>query len=159
MNLDYEKQLEAEINRELKALPELTAPAVLVDRVLAVLERRALAPWYCRPWQTWPAALQTAAFVVLLALFGGLCFAGWELVQSETATLAVHRLGEWFSGLGVMANTFDVLLNAATLAVEKLGTGFIIACLALAGLAYALCIGLGTVYFRLAFAKREECKI
>jgi hypothetical protein len=159
MNPDYDKRLEAEISRELKALPELAAPVALVNRVMAALEQRATVPWYRRSWQTWPAALQTASLVVLLALFGGLCLAGWELSQTEAATLAVHRVGEWFSGLSVVGNTFNVLVNAAALVVRKLGTGFTIACLVLAGLGYALCIGLGTVYYQLAFAKREECKL
>jgi hypothetical protein len=159
MNPDYDKQLEVEISRELKALPELAAPAALVDRVMAAIEQRATVPWYRRSWQTWPAALQTASLVVLLALFGGLCLAGWELSQAEAATRVVHRVGEWFSGLSVIGNTLNVLANAAALAVKKLGTGFIIACLVLAGLGYALCVGLGTVYYQLAFARREESKL
>ena len=99
-------------------------------------------------------ALQAASLVVLLALFGGLCLGGWQLSQTGTAALALHRLGEWFSGLGVIQNTFNVLADAAVLVVKKLGTGFIVACLIAAGTGYAMCIGLGTVYFRLAFAKR-----
>jgi hypothetical protein len=159
MNPDYDRQLEAEISRELKALPELAAPAALMNRVMAVIEQRATVPWYRRSWQTWPAALQTASLVGLLALFGGLCLGGWELSQTEAATLALHRVSEWFSGLSVIGNTFNVLVNAAVLAVKKLGTGFIIACLVLVGLGYALCVGLGTVYFRLAFAKPWESKL
>jgi hypothetical protein len=55
-----------------------------------------------------------------------------------------------------MINTFGVLVNAALLAAKKLGTGFIVACLVAVGLGYALCVGLGTVYFRLALAKQQE---
>jgi hypothetical protein len=156
MNPDYEKQLEAEIGRELKALPELTAPDALVNRVLRTLEQRARLPWYRRSWQTWPVAWQAASFAMLLALFGGLCLGGWELSQTGTATFALHRAGEWFSGLNVITNTLNALAGAAVLIVKKLGTGFIAAALVFAGLGYALCVGLGTVYFRLAFAKREE---
>ena len=156
MNPDYDKQLEAAISRELKALPELAAPVALASRVMAAIEQRARVPWYRRSWQTWPAALQAASLVVLLVLFGGLCYGGWELAQTGTATLALHRAGEWFSGLSVIGNTFNVLVNAAVLAVKKLGTGVIVACLVAVGIGYAMCIGVGTVYFRLAFAKRQE---
>jgi hypothetical protein len=38
--------------------------------------------------------------------------------------------------------------------VKKLGTVFIIACLVAAGSGYAMFMGLGTVYLRLAFSKR-----
>ena len=154
MNPDYNKQLEAAISRELKALPELTAPAVLANRVMAALEQRARVPWYRRSWQTWPMALQAVSLVVLLALFGGLCLGGWQLSQAEATTLALHRVGEWFSGLSMIGNTFNVLVSAAVLVVKKLGTGFIVTCLVAAGIGYAVCVGLGTVYFRLAFAKR-----
>jgi hypothetical protein len=154
MNPDYENQLEAAISRELKALPELSAPGALANRVMAAIKQRARVPWYRRSWQTWPVALQAAALVILLALFGGLCVAGWQLSQTGTATLALRRVGEWFAGLGVIQNIFNVLANAAVLVVKKLGTGVIVACLVAAGTAYAMCIGAGTVYFRLAFAKR-----
>jgi hypothetical protein len=154
MNSDYDRQLEAAISRELKALPELAAPGVLANRVMAALDQRARVPWYRCSWQTWPVVLQTASLVVLLALFGGLCFGGWQLSQAEATTSALHRVGEWFSGISMMENTFNVLVNAAVLAAKKLGTGFIVACLVAAGIGYAMCVGLGTVYFRLAFAKR-----
>jgi hypothetical protein len=156
MNPDYDKQLEAAVSRELKALPELSAPDALASRVMAAIEQRARVPWYRRSWQTWPAALQAASLVVLLALFGGLCLGGWQLSQTGTATLALHRAGEWFSGLGVIGNIFNALANAAVLVVKKLGTGFIVACLVVMGTGYAMCIGAGTVYYRLAFAKRQE---
>jgi hypothetical protein len=156
MNPDYDRQLEAAISRELKVLPELAAPDALASRVMAEIEQRARIPWYCRSWQAWPAALQAASLVVLLALFGGLCLAGWKLSQTEDTTFALHRVEEWFSGLGLIGNTFNVLVSAAVLVVKKLGTGFIITCLVAAGIGYAMCVGLGTVYFRLAFAKREE---
>jgi hypothetical protein len=156
MNSDYDKQLEAAISRELKALPELAAPGALANRVMAVIGQRARVPWYRRSWQTWPGALQAASLVVLLALFGGLCLGGWQLSQTETVSFALHRVGEWFSGLTVIGNTFHVLVNAVLLAVKKLGTGFIVTGLVIVCLGYAMCVGLGTVYFRLAFAKREE---
>jgi hypothetical protein len=154
MNPDYDKQLEAAISRELKALPELAAPGMLASRVMAALEQRARVPWCRRSWQRWPVAWQAAALVVLLVLFGGLCLAGWELSQAEATTFALHRVGEWFSGLSMIENTFNVLVSAAVLVVKKLGTGFIVTCLVAAGIGYAMCVGLGTVYFRLAFAKR-----
>ena len=154
MNPDYDKQLEVAISRELKALPELAAPGALAGRVMAAIEQRARVSWYRRSWQTWPVALQASSLVVLLALFGGLCFGGWQLSQTGTATLALHRAGGWFSGLGVIQNTFNVLVNAAVVVVKKIGTGFVVACLVAVGTGYAMCIGAGTVYFRLAFAKR-----
>jgi hypothetical protein len=156
MNPDYDKQLEAAVSRELKALPEMAAPTALASRVMAAIGQRAQVPWYRRSWQTWPVALQVASLVVLLVLFGGLCLGGWQLSQTGTAVLVLHRAGEWFAGLGVMENVFNALANAVVVVVKKLGTGVIVACLVAAGTGYAMCIGAGTVYYRLAFAKRQE---
>ena len=156
MNLENDQRLEAAIHRELHALPELAAPTTLADRVMRVIEQRSRLPWYRRSWQMWPMALQAASLAALLALFGGLCLGGWELSQAKIITLALHRGGEWLSGLNLIGNTLNALANAALLVVKKLGSGVIIALLVMAGLGYALCVGLGTVYFRLAFAKREE---
>jgi hypothetical protein len=76
------------------------------------------------------------------------------LSRTETITLAMHRAGQWFSGLNTIGNLLNILAGSVALVVKKLGTTFIIACLVAAGLGYVIFLGLGTVYFRLAFAKR-----
>jgi hypothetical protein len=154
MNSIDDKQLELEIGRQLKTLPELAAPASLANRVMAAIESRLHVPWYRRSWATWPVALRTASLAAMLVLFGGLCLAGWELSHAETVSLAAHRVGQWFSGLNTIGSLLNILAGSVALVVKKLGTSFIIACLVAVGLGYAMFMGLGTVYFRLAFAKR-----
>jgi hypothetical protein len=154
MNLDNDRHLELEISRELKALPELTAPATVANRVLAALKLRLNVPWYRRSWVTWPLALRMASLAAMLALFGGLCLAGWEISRTETIVSATHRAGQWFSGLNTIGSVLNILAGSAALVVKKLGTTFIVACLVAACLGYAIFLGLGTVYFRLAFTKR-----
>lgn len=152
MNPDYEQQLEAEISRELKNLPELKAPESLMTRVMATLEARSFNPRPERAWQTWPAVLRWASLVLLLAVFGGLCFAGWKLSQTAIVALVWDRVGSWFSAVGALGHTLDVLCGSAVLVLKHLGTGFIIACLVALGLGYAMCLGLGAVYARVALA-------
>jgi hypothetical protein len=154
MNLDNDKQLDLAISRELKTLPELTAPVSVANRVRAAIELRLNVPWYRRSWVTWPLALRMASLAAMLALFGGLCLAGWELSRTEPIMSAMHRAGQWFSGLNTIGSVMNILAGSAALVVKKLGTIFIVACLVGAGLVYAIFLGLGTVYFRLAFAKR-----
>lgn len=153
MNSDHNQQLEQTISRELKALPELAAPDALADRVLAVIEQRLEIPWYRRPWENWPAALRLASFALMLALFGGLCLAGWELPQTEVIRQTAHRAGAWLSGFNTIGNTLNILLESAGLVMKKLGTPFIVAVLIVAGLGCAMFLGLGTVCFRLVYAK------
>lgn len=154
MNFEYEKRLEAVVDRELKSLPELRAPSTLMFRVMKAVEARLGLPWYRQSWQMWPLALQTVSLVVLLALFGGLCFGTWELTHTESFAAATHTAGSWFSGFGVIWHATAALLNALVLAVRQLGTGFLVAIFAALALGYALCVGLGTVYLRLGLARR-----
>jgi hypothetical protein len=154
MNPEYERELEAEIARELKGLPQLPAPTTLASRVMLTIEGRANVAWYRQPWQTWPAALRLGSLVILLALFGGLCFAAGRLAQGEAFVGAAHNLGQWLSGLSALGNTVSVLLGALTLAAKQLGTGFIVAAMVAVAAGYAMCLGLGTVCVRLALMRR-----
>ena len=154
MSSEYEKRLEGEIERELRRLPELIAPRSLILRVMAAIENRLRLPWYRQSWQVWPLALRAVSLVILLALFGGLCFATWKLSHTESFALAMQRPLSWLSGLGAIWHAVNVVLGGLTLAVKQLGTAVIIGCLAALALGYAMCVGLGTVYLRLALARR-----
>jgi hypothetical protein len=154
MSLEYEKKLEAEIDRELKALPEIAAPATLVSRVMAAIELRRALPWFRRAWHTWPGPLQGVFLVTMAAFFGGICFGVWEASQTATFGLAVHKVGGWFSGLSAIYTTLNVLAGAIVAMIKQVNSAVLMAFLCAAGLGYALFLGLGTMYFRLAFAKR-----
>jgi len=154
MNSDYENELEARIDRELKALPPMQAPALLAPRVMAVIAGRATVPWHRRAWQTWPFAGRAVSLAVLMAAFGGLCLAGWELTHGASFAMVTQRAGGWFSELSVVWRTVSVLGDAVRLAVAQIGSGFIIAGLVVAALGYAAVLALGTACARLAFARR-----
>lgn len=147
--------LECQVDRVLKRLPEVPAPQTLLPRVLAAVRARAALPWYRQSWQAWPMPLQIATILVLVASFGVFLFASWELSRAAGYAAVRQEIGEMFSAVAVIGNVLGVLVSALRLVVEKLGTGFIIGCLAAAGLAYSIFIGLGTVYLRLAFSQRQ----
>ena len=154
MNPDYEKRLELEIDRELKRLPEVAAPPTLGSRVFRALEARASLPWCRQSWQMWPLALQTASMGIMLALFAGLCFGGWELSHAQSVAAGAHKLGGWLAEASALWNSLNAVLGALVLVAKHLGTGFIIGCLVAVSFGYALCMGIGTVYVRLAVASR-----
>ena len=154
MSLEYEKKLEVEIDRELKSLPEIAAPATLVSRVMAAIELRKALPWFRRAWHTWPSSLQGLFVVTMLALIGGICFGGWEASHTATFGLAVQKVGGWFSSLSALCTAFNALAGAIVAMIKQVNSTILIAFLCAAGLGYALFLGLGTMYFRLAFAKR-----
>jgi len=159
MSPDQHRQLELEISRELKALPELTAPDFLTARIRSAIKNRLNVPWYRRSWETWPVALRAASFVTMLALFGGLCLAGWEFSKTEAIQMVAHRAGMWLSGFNTFGSILDILAGSAVLVMKKLGVVFILAVLVAAGLSYTAFLSLGTVYFRTAFLKRQPSQL
>jgi len=154
MSIDYEKRLEAEVDRELKMLPELPAPSALISRVTAAIEQRQSQPWYRQSWQMWPLPLQAVSLVLLMSLFGVLCFGTWKLSHLESVATAMQRPMGWLSGLGAIAHVLSVVLKSFVLAAQQLGTGVLIACAVALAMGYAMCVGLGTVYLRVALARR-----
>jgi hypothetical protein len=154
MNSDDYKRLETEIDRELKNLPELSAPVTLLARVMSGIGQQSALPWYRRSWQGWPMPLQAASLAVMLALFGGLCYGSWLFAQSPGASHATQSISGWFSEAGSAWNTLNVLGGAMSLVIKKLGTGFIVAALSVAVMSYFACIGFGTAMVRFALARR-----
>jgi hypothetical protein len=154
MNTNHNNELEAQIDRELKSLPPLAAPPTLAPCVMALVASRAVAPWYRRAWMTWPVALQAAALVVMLAMFGGLCFTGWQVSHGASVTAAAQKIGGAFSVVSVVWRTLGVLGDSAAQVIRHFGTGFACA-LVVVGLAgYAMLLGLGSACYRLAYTRR-----
>jgi len=154
MDPDYDRNLEPEIDRELKGLGELRAPDSLMRRVFAELELRAQVPWYRRRWQHWPVAWQCAVGALLLVVVGGLGFGAVQLLQMGSVTSALRQGEIWLSGFSAVGRAVAILLNAGVLLFKQLGAGLIAACLIATALLYAICVGLGSVCFRLAVTNR-----
>jgi hypothetical protein len=154
MNPDYEKQLEAALDRELKGLGELAAPATLASRIMRVVEQRAALPWYRSAWQTWPVAWQAASLAAMLVVFGGICFGVVGLFQAASASAPAHQVGGWLASVGAVFKMLGVLAEAVVLAVRHLGIALLIGCIVGIALTYAACLGLGTAWMRLALARR-----
>jgi len=154
MNAEYEKQLEAVVRRELDALGELEAPPEIARGVMRVIEQRAALPWYRCEWQTWPLVLQGTSLVGLLSAFVFLCFGSSQLARYATLTPVAREVSGWFSLADAAWNAVNVLANAVELAFRSLGPTVLIGSAAMLLLCYATCLGLGTIYWRLAYARR-----
>jgi len=154
MSRDYEKRLEAEIDRELKGLPELAAPHTLISRITRSIEQRQSQAWYRQGWMRWPVPLQAVSLLLLTALFGVVCFGSWKISQAESLGLAMEHHFGWLSILGSVSHLIIVLVKSAALTIQNLHFGVLLACAFALAMGYALCVGLGTVYFRVAMARR-----
>jgi len=154
MNSEYEDKLAAEIDRELKALPELKAPSTLLQRVWKTIEARRRLPWYQQSWSAWPAPLRAAALIILASFFASLCFGVWKLPDTEGYMTASHQAAGWFSGLAALWKALNALVGTLAQAVQLLGRGFLIGALAAVAMAWAMCLGVGTACVRLVLARR-----
>jgi hypothetical protein len=154
MNPHDEKQLEAAISRELKALPKLRSPSSLAARVMATIEQRQAVPWYRQSWQYWPLPVRAIAALVLVAAFSGLCILSWQFVRTPDFVAASGRVGSLYGSLGVIWNAVGVLKSALFLAVKSVNPAILVGCGVALALGYAMCLGLGTVYVRLGFVRR-----
>lgn len=159
MNADDQNRLEAEVDQQLKELPNRRAPRTLAPRVMARIRGEVTVPWYQQAWQFWPGPARIASLVVMLAVFGGICFGGWRLMQMPGASLALNQATGWFSGVEVAWNAGGALVSAVGLAFSKLGQGLLIAGLVIAVFNYLACVGLGTLVVRFAFSNSRRNSI
>jgi hypothetical protein len=154
MNPNHEPELETLVDRELKSLPPLPAPPSLAPRILAVIAACAEAPWYRRPWPTWPLALQGSSLAILLALFGTLCLGGVKLFQTEAVTETSAKVGGVLSVFELAWRTLGLLRDAGLQVIQHVGSGYVIGFAVVVLMAYALCLGLGSACVRFAYARR-----
>lgn len=149
MTPDYEKQLEAQIDAELKGLGELRAPATLAPRVMRLLEQRAMRPWYRQSWSNWPRGVQVASFASLALMFAGLCAGVWMLANGGAGQGIGSLLGGLSRNVELVFNMIDVVQGALVVAAQHFGTWFMVGCIAALAAVWTACIGLGTVFVRL----------
>lgn len=152
---EYQRQLEAEIDRELRSLPELRAPLTLERRVRAALQDRVALPWYKQSWEMWPKPLRVGTLAFLLGCFAMVCLASWQLTRAAGFSNAMQEVGETFSGVTALWNAFTAVVYAILLVIKHLGTPVIVALCIFAAAGYAACLGLGTMFYRMAFARRS----
>jgi hypothetical protein len=150
MNLEFDNQLEAEIDRQLKDLPDLAAPPNLIRRTMSAIECPG-APWYFRPWSAWPAGLRAAFLVVTLGALAGAIPILHELGPRLFGPLA-GQFAHWRVGVECLWNAAGALTGAVTVILNHFGKGFVLPCVLVVLLAYAACVGFGTVFVRLALS-------
>ncbi len=150
------KQLEAEVDRLLKSLPPLRAPETLIPRVLAVVSAEARVPWYRRTWQTWPVAIRLGSLALALAFGAGLYVGIGEVVHALRGTYVAAQFNNLLGALSGIHQAVRALAGAGALVIERVDTPWVVACGLLALLSYIACVGLGTIFARLAWARNSE---
>jgi len=155
MKPNYETQLEQAVRRELDGLPELEAPSQLAERILSKIHGvGAAVPWYRRAWPTWSLPLRVASMTGLLAAWGAIGFGLWQLMRTPLFAGVSQRVSETVESVSLVERTGQVLLNSLKLVAGSLSP-LQLGLIAVFGVAcYAICAGVGTLYYRLAFMRR-----
>jgi hypothetical protein len=145
MKNEPDPKLTAWLQRELRQLPELRAPATLIPRVLQAIEMRAR-QWWRRPWLAWPLSAQLLSGAFLLVILGAGIYV-WEVYSPNfvLATLAQHypRIESLWSLGASLGNSLILVTNASQPWLCYITAAVV--------LMYFCCIGLGAVCFRVAF--------
>jgi hypothetical protein len=158
MRPEFDPELEAQIDRLLKGQPDLAAPRGLVARAMKALARPTPTPWHARPWAEWPAGWR-AGFLVLTCGALAAAFLGWHAAAPGLAGVVLPRLTHWAAAAGCVWSTLGALAGAAALVARHFGNGFVPACLLVGAIAYAACIGFGTLIIRFAFAPAGKLRL
>lgn len=137
------QQLERQIHRTLRSLPDRRAPRSLEARVLASIAARRALPWWRQSFTHWPAparvgfALSTFAFLMVLTMttMGGL-----------PAVAALWN--EWLAPLAGLRAAIATLGDAASLIWQRIPTLWLYGALASFAALYATLFGLGATAYR-----------
>lgn len=148
------QMLEQAIDRELRQLPPETAPATLLPRVLAALRQSAGLPWWHRPWQTWPASLQVASAALVFAGLGLLFVYGPAAADAVRAGWLAQQFSGTMKFLSPYADSVGALGKPLLAAGRKASSLVLFGVFAVWALMYLSCVGLGTVFVRMAILKR-----
>ena len=152
MNDVNERKLAEQIHRELRQLPDLTAPKTLGPRVLAAIAARREAPWWRKSWAGWPPGVKLAFMVIGIAAVSGLVLAGTAIPQFSTLTSGLtESVGGMFASLKPYYDLAARFAGSVGLTLSAAGPKLYWSIAALVGVAYATCIGLGTLGYRLVF--------
>ncbi len=145
-----EAELEILVQRELSQLPMRKAPEALAARVMATIAARQQVAWWRQSFSCWPRLAQAALICFLLPFCGLFTWSGWLIGNSSVLPRA---LGQLLAIGGGLADGLASLNNAAGLVVRNGLHPWLWLGLALSALMYLLCLGAGTVLFRVAYRR------
>lgn len=151
MNESQASRLAARIDRAVRALPVLPAPKTLAPRVRAALAARQQAPWWRKSWAGWPPGIRMAFLAVSLGVAGLLVSVGLQLpALGGLVGDSLQTVAGWFAWLQPYTDPALRLVEALWVGLKAAPPLLLWSVTALIGFAYALCIGLGTLGYRVA---------
>jgi hypothetical protein len=151
MSNESEQKIEQVLNRALKGLPPLRAPATLESRVVNELARRASLPWWRVSFANWPVAARVGFVLICAALvaatfLGGVSAYLGDRPLSEVSALVLgwlHPLLAVMSSAGGLASLLLRVIPPLWL-YGTLGFGILL---------YVALFGLGAAAYRTLYLR------
>lgn len=151
MEDDRDRQLERLIQQELRRLPELRAPETLVHRVMLAVHARSRQRWWHRPWLTWPLGVQLLSLALLLVSVGIVSYLAGAVWGGLSTPSIPSKMVESLVWLKPVWEAVSALLGAIVVLARAVSSQYLLIGASLVTAVYLTCIGLGTVWFRLAY--------
>jgi hypothetical protein len=121
-----------------------------VPRVLAAIRERRELRWWRRSWWNWPPAAKLAFVVLALSVAGLVLGGGWMVENIDGFSSAIL---DWFKNLPSLLDPAAPLANAAGLVWQRAIYPVLLAALALSLGLYLMCLGMGTLFVRVAIKR------
>ena len=151
---NYERQLEAAVDQEMKILSDVPAPAHLASRVIQIIAVRSRQPLDLWVWDTWSLPLRHFALVTMITAFGLACLGSWKIRQIPIPAFGWEARSEALSTAVTLWNALGSVVGALMAGLQQAGPIFTGACVTTVALAYAMCLAIGGLYLRLGMARR-----
>jgi hypothetical protein len=148
MHNTREAALEQLVDRTLRELPLLHAPAALQARVLSEIEQRAAMPWWRAGFVRWPRAAQVAFLPLLLVVLAGVVPLVLEKVLAYLSALQAPALPDWIVTTG---RTLTSLAGVADALFRLVPSHWLYAALFVGAGLYVTLFGLGAVAYRVVY--------
>ncbi len=145
MNPDVDPKFDEMLNRELRQLPLMKAPAALAPRIMAAVRAKAAAlPWWLQPWSEWPMLARAALFVAAM-LIASILFGGSVVINDQVQQFSSNS---WAQPDSTVIGDALSVANTAAVLWQKVGQPLFVARFAVCLVMFLLCAGLGTAMVR-----------
>ncbi len=145
----FEKQLEQWARRELRGLPDVSAPAALRSRVMAAIAAREAMPWYRQAWMAWPGWAQAVALILFVSAGVALSLSMGSLLGTATVTKLATAFGYASAASGTILGFGESLASALVLVMRHTNPLIVTTVLGALFAMYMSCIGVGTIFYRM----------
>jgi hypothetical protein len=152
MNYEPDKDLENLIQEELHRLPDLKAPATLIQRVNARVQVGESVPWWRQSWLGWPPAVKLGSLAVFVAL---IAFSVFRLSEVDFAS-HVEQTQSGFQSISSLWTKLAALMNAFVLLNRTFTDHFLIWVLPVLALMAFATIAAGSGLWRLTLQENHE---